>query len=91
MSNFGINHNVLHRIIVGRSEIDLGNIKEEFLKINGNGINVWLKVSQRLHYSRYKLCLHPIIQFFFLQPVIEGYYWSLIVQLAGYKPDYFKD
>lgn len=67
MSNFGIKHNVLHRIIVGRSEIDLGNIKEEFAKINGNGINIWLKST------------------------IEGNYWSLIVQLAGYAPEYFKD
>ncbi|KAG4080068.1 hypothetical protein HA402_014508 [Bradysia odoriphaga] len=67
MSNFGINHNVLHRIIVGRSEIDLGNIKEEFAKINNVGINVWLKSA------------------------IEGNYWSLIVQLAGYAPEYFKD
>lgn len=48
MNNFGIDHKALHRIIVGRSEIDLGNIKEEFTKINGNGINVWLKVSQKL-------------------------------------------
>lgn len=66
-SNFGINHDVLHRIIVGRSEIDLGNIKEEFHKINNEGINVWLKSA------------------------IEGYYWDLIVQLAGYKPEFFKD
>ncbi|KAJ6643197.1 Annexin-B12 [Pseudolycoriella hygida] len=65
MSNFGIKHNVLHRIIIGRSEIDLGNIKEEFAKMNKEGIDVWLKST------------------------IEGYYWDLIVQLAGYKPEYF--
>jgi hypothetical protein len=63
--NVGIKHEIIHRIIIGRSEIDLGNIKEEFFKKYGKGIDIFLK------------------------HVLEGYYWDLMVQLAGYEPQFF--
>lgn len=42
--NVGVKHDILHRIIVGRSEIDLGNIKEQFYTKYNKSIDVWLKV-----------------------------------------------
>ncbi|XP_063708372.1 annexin B9-like [Culicoides brevitarsis] len=61
----GVKHDILHRIIVGRSEIDLGNIKEAFYQKYNKNIDVWLK------------------------HILEGYYWDLMVQLAGYQPNFF--
>uniref|UniRef100_A0A336MLI0 Annexin n=1 Tax=Culicoides sonorensis TaxID=179676 RepID=A0A336MLI0_CULSO len=63
--NVGVKHDILHRIIVGRCEIDLGNIKEVFYSKYNKSIDIWLK------------------------HILEGYYWDLMVQLAGYQPNFF--
>lgn len=48
----GSKFEVVNRIIIGRSEIDLGNVKEEFYKKYNENIDTFLKVKFKLNLMR---------------------------------------
>lgn len=56
MAGMGTNDKTLVRIIVSRSEIDLGDIKEAFQNKFGKSLESWIKVRLKMNVIAY-LCL----------------------------------
>lgn len=85
----GSKFEVVNRIIIGRSETDMGNVKEEFYKKYNEHVDVFLKVRYSNGFVLTTKYLTVAFTLLLLQHFLEGYYWDLMVLLAGFEPQFF--